>query len=239
LALLRRGLIPWVAGIDPDTGVARRRVARMSEIPSEASPFMDLLVDQRLLSTDVAKDTGEKTVEPAHEALLRQWGLLQGWLREDSGLLGLMDGVKRASRDWTAAAKSSSWLTHTTDRLKAAERLLERADLAANLGPIDREYLTACRKAQRGFAPVVLPLLSILAFTISGVLTLGVSHFLLNTNEVPWQGSVVFLAMGAAMTCALALWRYAEVGVWRAVVVPARQVPCGRGHRCAFPMDRH
>jgi hypothetical protein len=219
LALLRRGLIPWVAGIDPDTGAARRRVARMSEMPSEARPLMDLLVDQRLLSTDVAKDTGEKTVEPAHEALLRQWGLLQGWLREDSGLLGVMDGVKRASRDWAAAARSSTWLTHRTDRLKAAERLLERADLAANLGPSDREYLAACRKVQREFAPVVLPLLSILAFTISGMLTLGVTYFLLNTNEVPWQGSVAFLAMGAAMTCALGLWRYAEVGVWRAVLI--------------------
>jgi hypothetical protein len=33
LALLRRGLIPWLAGIDPDTRSARRRVARISEIP--------------------------------------------------------------------------------------------------------------------------------------------------------------------------------------------------------------
>ncbi len=109
---------------------------------------MNLLVDQRLLSTDVAKDTGEKTVEPAHEALLRQWGLLQGWLKEDSGLLSVMYGVKRASRDWAANAKSPTWLTHTTDRLAAAERLRERPDLAANLEPTDREYLAACRKAE-------------------------------------------------------------------------------------------
>ena len=38
LALLRRGLIPWLAGIDPDTGAPRRRVARLSEIPAEARP---------------------------------------------------------------------------------------------------------------------------------------------------------------------------------------------------------
>jgi formylglycine-generating enzyme required for sulfatase activity len=149
LALLRRGLIPWVAGIDPDTGAPRRRVARLSEIPAEARPLMDLLVDQRLLATDVANDTGEKTVEPAHEALLRQWGLLQGWLKEDAGMLSVMDGVKRASRDWAANAKSATWLTHTTDRLKAAERLLERADLTAHLEPTDRDYLAACREAER------------------------------------------------------------------------------------------
>ena len=35
LALLRRGLIPWIAGIDPDSGAPRRRVARLTEIPQE------------------------------------------------------------------------------------------------------------------------------------------------------------------------------------------------------------
>jgi formylglycine-generating enzyme required for sulfatase activity len=145
LALLRRGLIPWLAGIDPDTGAPRRRVARLSEIPAEARPLAELLVDQRLLSTDVAKVTGEKTIEPAHEALLRQWGMLQGWLTEDTGLLSVMDSVKRASRDWAANGKAVAWLTHTTGRLEAAERLLERPDLAENLEPTDREYLAACR----------------------------------------------------------------------------------------------
>ena len=145
LALLRRGLIPWLAGIDPDTGAPRRRVARLSEIPTEARPLVDLLVDQRLLSTDIAKDTKEKTVEPAHEALLRQWGLLQGWLAEDAGLLTVMDGVKRASRDWAANAKGAEWLLHASGRLSDAERLRERPDLAANLEPTDWAYLGACR----------------------------------------------------------------------------------------------
>ena len=97
LALLRRGLIPWLASIDPDTGAPRRRVARLSEIPSEARPLIQHLVEQRLLATDVTKDTGEATIEPAHEALLRQWGLLEGWLSEDAGLLAVLEGVERAT----------------------------------------------------------------------------------------------------------------------------------------------
>lgn len=148
LALLRRGLIPWLAGIDPDTGAPRRRVARVSEIPAEARPLIQLFVEQHLLATDVAKDTGEHTIEPAHEALLRQWSLLHGWLAEDAGLLGVMDGVKRASRDWLANGKSPTWLTHATGRLEAAERLGARPDLAALLGPVDRDYLVACRRAE-------------------------------------------------------------------------------------------
>src|SRR5580700_4720494 len=148
LALLRRGLIPWLAGIDPDTGAPRRRVARVSEIPSEARPLIRHLVEQRLLATDVHKDTGEATIEPAHEALLRQWGLLQGWLTEDAGLLAVLEGVKRASRDWAANNRDRAWLAHAADRLAAAERLPARPDLAANLEPTDHEYIAACQKAE-------------------------------------------------------------------------------------------
>jgi formylglycine-generating enzyme required for sulfatase activity len=149
LALLRRGLIPWLAGIDPDTGAPRRRVARLSEIPAEARPLIDLLVDQRLLSTDVAKDTGETTIEPTHEALLRQWGMLHGWLTEDAGLLAVLDGIKRAARDWAANGKRQAWIAHTGERLATANRLAERSDLAANLEPTDRQYLEASRMAER------------------------------------------------------------------------------------------
>jgi hypothetical protein len=171
LGLLRRGLIPWLAGIDPDTGAPRRRVARKSEIPPEARPLIDHLVEQRLLATDISKKTGEQTIEPAHEALLRQWGLLQSWLAEDAGILTVMGGVKRASRDWAENGKSSGWLVHATGRLEAAERLRERADLAANLGPTDLEYLAACRKAEaaaRGRARRVQALVSML---LVGIIT--------------------------------------------------------------------
>ena len=148
LALLRRGLIPWLAGIDPDTGTPRRRVARLAEIPAEARPLIQHLVDQRLLATDVNKDTGEATIEPTHEALLRQWGLLGGWLSEDAGLLAVLEGVKRASRDWAANTRSRAWLSHQTDRLAAAGRLSARPDFVANLDPTDQAYIAACRKAE-------------------------------------------------------------------------------------------
>ena len=57
-ALLRRGLIPWLAGIDPDTKSPRRNIARRADIPEEARPLIDLLVEERLLSTDTHDDEG-------------------------------------------------------------------------------------------------------------------------------------------------------------------------------------
>jgi len=147
LALLRRALIPWLAGIDPETGSPRRRVARLAEIPEEARPLVRHLIEQRLLATDVAPETGEATVEPAHEALLRQWGLLKGWLAEDFAALSVLEGLRRAARDWEANGRDEAWLAHGGGRLEDAGALLERADLAALLGAGERAYLAACRAA--------------------------------------------------------------------------------------------
>jgi len=147
LALLRRALIPWLAGIDPETGAPRRRVARLSEIPEEARPLVGHLIAARLLATDVSPETGERTIEPAHEALLRQWGLLEGWLEEDFAALSTLEGVKQAARDWAANNKDDAWLTHTGGRLDDAEALLKRDDFARFLEATDRGYLEAARTA--------------------------------------------------------------------------------------------
>ncbi len=147
LALLRRGLIPWLAGIDTETNALRRRVARLSEIPQEARPLVNHLIEARLLSTDRARDTGERTVEPAHEALLRQWGLLQGWLEEDFAALSTLGGIQRAARDWAANNKDEAWLVHVAGRLEDAEEVARRNDLADMLEPTDRAYLAAAHAA--------------------------------------------------------------------------------------------
>jgi formylglycine-generating enzyme required for sulfatase activity len=149
LALLRRGLIPWLAGIDPDARSARRRVARISEIPTESLPLIRHLVEQRLIATDMAQDSGELTIEPAHEALLRQWGLLQEWLKEDAASLGVMEGVRRAAREWEENGRNAIWLTHKTGRLELAERLRDRPDLVALFGKAEWDYLAACRKIEQ------------------------------------------------------------------------------------------
>jgi hypothetical protein len=153
LLLLRRGLIPWLAGVDPESKTPRRHIARRSDIPAEAAPLIDLLAEERLLSLDtsLAREVGTgaetriATIEPTHEALLRQWGMLDGWLKEDFGLLATLEGVKRAARDWEANAKADGWLSHQGQRLADAGALDARGDIAARLDATDRAYLSACR----------------------------------------------------------------------------------------------
>lgn len=146
--LLRRALIPWLAGIDPQTGQPYRMAARFSDIPEESRVLVEHLVEARLLSADMDAATGERMVEPAHEALLRQWGLLKGWLAEDFASLTTLEAVRRATRDWLANGRKPEYLNHRAGRLEDAEALHQRPDLAARLGADDRAYLAACRGAE-------------------------------------------------------------------------------------------
>jgi len=151
-ALLRRGLIPWIAGIDPDTKTPRRNIAQQNDIPEAARPLIDLLVEERLLSTDsqttrdpaTGAETITVTIEPAHEALLRQWSLLDSWLSADFGLLATLEGIKRAARDWEANGRTEEWLTHQGVRLAESAALDARPDLAAQFEDRDRAYLEGC-----------------------------------------------------------------------------------------------
>ena len=85
------------------------------------------------------------TIEPAHEALLRQWGLLDGWLAEDFGLLATLEGVQAGrARLGCQFARRLAWLAHQGQRLVETQALDTRLDIAAMLDAQDRAYLTAC-----------------------------------------------------------------------------------------------
>ena len=144
LALLRRGLVPWLAGVDPATRTARRRIGGATQIPQDTRPLIDLLVDQRLVARKLDRTTGEATFELAHEALLRQWAMLKGWLDEDFERIARLEGVKRASRDWEVHSRSRAYATHAGALLEEAERLYARPDFTARLDATDRAYIAAC-----------------------------------------------------------------------------------------------
>jgi WD40 repeat protein len=144
MILMRRGLIPWLAGIDPETNAVRRRIARMSEIPDEARPLMDIMLEERLLSSDRNPETGEVTVEPAHEALLRQWSDLDEWLQERLSDYTTVNGVQRAAMEWAANGMHDNWLSHRGDRLKDARISVEKEDFRKLLEPTDLAYIAAC-----------------------------------------------------------------------------------------------
>lgn len=94
-SLLRRTFLPYLARVN-EAGEFARRVAQLSELDAECLPLIDLLVSQRLLIADQRDD--EKTVEIAHEAILREWSLLAGWLDAERGFLEWREQIGRARK---------------------------------------------------------------------------------------------------------------------------------------------
>ena len=97
-AVARRILLR-LAGPGEGEAVVRRRVPLDEVAPAHderSRAVLDALVDQRLLSV------GQDSVEVAHEALLREWPRLRGWLEDDVQGRALHRHLIGAAREWDA-----------------------------------------------------------------------------------------------------------------------------------------
>jgi WD40 repeat protein len=154
-ALLHR-IFPYLATVDPDSGLGKRRVAVRSTLyrVAQADALLTRLIEQRLLVTDrraLDETTSAEVdvVEVAHEALLRQWETLRLWLAEFSAALAAAESVRRAAQDWRRHDCDEAALVHTAHRLRAAEVLLGDERLQGRFEPVDHDYVTACRQREQ------------------------------------------------------------------------------------------
>jgi WD40 repeat protein/serine/threonine protein kinase len=93
----------------------RQRVLRSELLSAAADPdSLDEIVDTfaayRLLSLDYHPVTRQPTVEVAHEAILREWDRLRGWLEESQADLALHRQLIRATAEWQEAGGDWSFL---------------------------------------------------------------------------------------------------------------------------------
>jgi WD40 repeat protein len=122
-----------------------RRRASMAELtdgvddPAEVAAVVGALADARLLTLGRDDATGEPVVDIAHEALIRGWPRLRGWIDEDREALRLQRRLTDASREWEAADREES-LLYRGPSLAA----WEGRDLSA-LNDREREFLRAGR----------------------------------------------------------------------------------------------
>ncbi|MBL8134447.1 MAG: protein kinase [Anaerolineae bacterium] len=123
----------------------RRRTLR-SELSAIAanSDEMDEIIDMfsayRLLSLDHDPATRSPTVEVAHEAILREWERLRGWLNASRHEIRLQRQLATAVTEWHAAKQENSFLLRGA-RLEQFEKWSNETQIA--LTPDERAYLTA------------------------------------------------------------------------------------------------
>jgi WD40 repeat protein/DNA-binding SARP family transcriptional activator len=136
-----RRLLLRLAGPGEGPAVTRRRVS-LAELEPERDPptarALEVLTARRLLTK------GEDTVEVAHEALLREWPRLRGWLEEDTHGRALHRHLTQAAGEWAAAGRDPGEL-YRGARLTAA---LEWArNHRSDLNDLERGFLDAGRAA--------------------------------------------------------------------------------------------
>jgi WD40 repeat protein/energy-coupling factor transporter ATP-binding protein EcfA2 len=123
----------------------RRRVAVSNLIPSGRDTasitfLLDKLANARLIVKTVNEEKTE--IEVAHEALIRHWERLRGWLNEDRDNLRLRESVSEDARQWENASRDEALLNHRGGRLDDA--LLLRENSRYGLTEIEQAYLKAC-----------------------------------------------------------------------------------------------
>jgi WD40 repeat protein len=120
----------------------RRRVSLTELSPdgegAAATAVLEQLAGARLLVV------GDDTAEISHEALIREWPRLRGWLAEDRDELRTLRQLETAARSWEESGRDDADLYRGT-RLEAA---LERTGDRRQLSQVDREFLDASQDAQ-------------------------------------------------------------------------------------------
>lgn len=130
---LREAFVPAMVRFEQGNYV--RRPARWAELPPQAQPLLEQLVQARLLIS--REEEGERLLEVAHEALLRKWPLLRGWLDADREFLLGSQQLEQDLQDWQKAPESErpaalltglklqrakAWLRERPHQLSAAQR---------------------------------------------------------------------------------------------------------------------
>lgn len=133
--------------ITPGEGTedTRRRVLR-SELAGIDADVMDVFGGARLLAFDTDPSSREPTVEVAHEAIIREWPRLRGWLEEDRDGLRTLRHLGVAAQGWAGSARDPGEL-YRGGRLETAEDWV--IDHPDQLNLLEAEFLTASQAAHQ------------------------------------------------------------------------------------------
>jgi WD40 repeat protein/transcriptional regulator with XRE-family HTH domain len=126
-------------GDETATGDTRRR-ASFDELilkPEETDAtqaVLNALVEARLITTS------EDSVQVAHEALIREWPTLRGWLEDNREGLRLHRQITDAAQDWLAGEQEQGMLFRGARLAQAREWAAAHSD---DLNLLEREFLEA------------------------------------------------------------------------------------------------
>ena len=122
----------------------RRRASIAELLPagdgaSDAEAVIQRLADARLLITDRDDPSGE-IVDVAHEALIRGWPRLQGWVDENPAGLRIHRRLTEAAEEWSSRNRDPSYFYGGTRLTEAVTWSAQNRD---DLNALERDFLDA------------------------------------------------------------------------------------------------
>jgi WD40 repeat protein len=126
--------------VRPGEGAAdTRRMAMKTELGEESWSLVKDLADARLVVTSRNSASGQETVEVVHEALIRNWGELRGWMDNDRVFRAWQERLRGAMRQWQETKHDEGSLLRGAALAEAEEQLRKRPEeLISESGFIER-----------------------------------------------------------------------------------------------------
>lgn len=215
-----------------------RRTVTTSQLPPDQAQLARMLAGHRLLvwdvtdvagATDVAEaadpgQAGGGTVHVVHEALLREWSRLEGWLREGAGFLEWQEHAAREAAEWETLGRPPGLLPHGVRLAQGLEWLAQRPE---DLTAVERAFLEAGRRRQRrGLRRLwaVTGLVTVLALLTTGLAVNTYRELQRNQEELRTAAATELseLADEAAEQSPDTAFRFAA-GAWSARHTPQAQ----------------
>lgn len=166
--------------LDHDSEKAKRRVAIWSTLPSECHPFLERLIAARLLLKDRRRLMDGKedvVVELAHEALIRNWSLLQSWVDANREFMAWQQRLNVTRRRWERSQQPVGLLLRG---LLLREALGWYKKYPDRLSPDERQFVIASRNRMTRENRVVAIGVSLVLALLSGTTWLWQKGYTVN-----------------------------------------------------------
>ncbi|MGD0346479.1 MAG: TIR domain-containing protein [Terracidiphilus sp.] len=188
LEALKEAFIPAMVRVNTE-GEYVRRPAAMTEISPRALPLIERLAKARLLT--ILEVLGVTTVEVAHEALLRKWPLLRGWLDGEREFLVGKSQLEEDLLDWQSAkpeqktdalltglklTRARAWLLEKPHQLSANEREFIQASIARQEADAAQQEQARLRALRGTIALAVLVVAIVVIAVVSGQWLIGLNN---------------------------------------------------------------
>ncbi|HMS84326.1 MAG TPA: SUMF1/EgtB/PvdO family nonheme iron enzyme [Nitrospira sp.] len=127
--------------VRPGEGEAdTRRRATSTELGVGAQGLVKTLADERLVVTSRLAGSVEDTVEVSHEALVRHWAHLKGWVDADRQFLVWQQRLNAMRKEWEVGQRSPDLLLRGLPLREALDRLTKRDE---SFSHDERQFITA------------------------------------------------------------------------------------------------